>query len=102
LFDKSTIVDSSYKANLRQEIKGIFNKERIQVVDSIDYSNYNEHYSTFLLFIEVSHAKISINNISVSGNNTTSVFYPTIRFNYETPKDIIKNVSSYIRKYLKK
>jgi hypothetical protein len=102
-FDKSTNVDSSYQANLRQEIKGVFNKERIQVVDSIDYSNYNEHYSTFILYIiDNSRGKISVNNLSASGNYTTSVLYPTISFNYETPKNIIKNVSSYIRKYLKR
>ena len=101
-FDKSTIVDSNKQIELRNQIKNIFNKERIQVVDSVDYSNYNEHYSTFILSIEKTNAKISVHNISASGNYIVSVLYPTITFNYETQNDIIKNVRSYIRKYLKK
>jgi hypothetical protein len=101
-FDKSIIVDSSKQAELRKEVKDIFNKERLKVVDSIDYSNYNEHYSTFILSIKKSNAKISVHNISASGNYTASVLYPTITFNYESQNDIIKNVRSYIHKYLKK
>lgn len=100
-FDKSTIFDSSKQADLRKEVKDIFNKERILIVDTIDYSNYNEHHSTFILSIKKSNAKISVNNISTSGNYTASVLYPTITFKYETQNDIIKNVRNYIRKNLK-